>query len=86
MFGLVFWRYTSVQDRVSKIERKHIHPHTEAQRPGEEKASEGEGPGQSEHTQQLLWEERAGGGRGRDTDQLPKLMSKINTGKQNISK
>lgn len=45
MFGLVFWRYTSVQDRVSKIERKHIHPHTEAQRPGEEKASEGEGPG-----------------------------------------
>lgn len=66
MFALVFWRYTSVEDRVRKTERKHIHPHTQAQRPGEEKASEGEGSVRSEHIQQLLQEERAGGGGGRE--------------------
>ena len=54
-----------MEDRVRKMERKHIHPHTQAQRPGKEKASEGEGSVWSEHTQQLLQEERAGGGGGR---------------------
>ena len=42
MFALVFWRYTSVEDRVRKMERKHIHP--EAQRPGEEKHQKVSGP------------------------------------------